>query len=241
MYNKEYFKKYYQENKEKINKRNNEYKKQYDLKNKEKKKEYAKQYDLKNQEKLKEKRKIYKFNKRIIVYNHYCNGDARCQRCGETNIKCLSIDHINSGGRKHRKEINNRSLPIWLIQNCFPKGFQILCMNCQFIKRVEEKECGGSGKRAYKYRLNQKMEVYNHYCNGDIKCKKCGMTDIRCLSIDHIDGGGRKHRKELKNNFLPKWIIDNNFPEGFQVLCMNCQFKKRVENNECCAIDAIRK
>ena len=273
--NKEYFKEYYLKNKEKIaeqarayrlnnkdnikeykkehylNNKDNikEYKKEYYLKNKdninEKNRKNGKEYRLKNRKNLNEKNKIYRLNKKIEVYNHYCNGDVKCQKCGETNIKCLSIDHINGGGRKHRKEICG-ALTNWLIKNNYPEGFQILCINCQFIKRIENKEYAKheeQTKIAHKIsirRLNQKTKVYNHYCNGDIKCKKCGKNDLRYLSIDHINGGGRKHRKEI-GAYLPAWLIKNNFPEGYQILCMNCQFKKRVENNECCAIDAIRK
>jgi hypothetical protein len=54
-----------------------------------------------------------------------------------TNIKALSIDHINGGGNKHRKTIG-WSLYYWLIAHNYPKGFQVLCMNCQFIKKYEE-------------------------------------------------------------------------------------------------------
>jgi hypothetical protein len=28
------------------------------------------------------------------------------------------------------------------------------------------------------------------------------------------------------------WLKKNGFPEGLQVLCMNCNWVKRVENNE---------
>lgn len=55
---------------------------------------------------------------------------------------------------------------------------------------------------------------------------------MACLSIDHIKGGGNKHLKLIKGN-LYNWLIKNNFPTGFQTLCMNCQFIKRYENNEC--------
>lgn len=51
------------------------------------------------------------------------------------------------------------------------------------------------------------------------------------LSIDHIDGGGTKHRKEIgikngKGGNMSFWIIKNKFPTGFQVLCHNCNMAK---------------
>ena len=48
------------------------------------------------------------------------------------------------------------------------------------------------------------------------------MTIYEFLAIDHINGGGNKHRKELKNDKLPGWLAKNNFPEGFRILCHNC-------------------
>lgn len=79
-----------------------------------------------------------------------------------------------------------------------------------------------------------KESVFKYYCCGDIKCKRCGFYDIRALTIDHINGEGFKHKKELGSagNTMYRWIKKHNYPPGFQVLCMNCQFIKRCENNE---------
>lgn len=83
------------------------------------------------------------------------------------------------------------------------------------------------------YRLKRKQNAMLPYCeNGLICCKKCGYTDIRALSIDHINGGGNQQNNKIKNNIY-KWLKDNNYPKGFQVLCMNCQWVKRSENKEC--------
>lgn len=79
-----------------------------------------------------------------------------------------------------------------------------------------------------------KQEVYAHYGGG---CRRCGFGDIRALSIDHINGGGNRHRKEIgRGNSFWRWLKKNNYPSGFQILCMNCQFIKRYENKELEAI-----
>lgn len=86
-----------------------------------------------------------------------------------------------------------------------------------------------------KYKLKIKTQVLSHYGNGKATCVKCGYTDIRALSIDHINGGGAKHKEENDisggSNFY-LWLIRNHLPYGYQTLCMNCQFIKRYENNE---------
>jgi hypothetical protein len=95
-------------------------------------------------------------------------------------------------------------------------------------------------ERGRTHALKNKLKVLTHYSNGDIHCMnpRCevpgGARNIWSLSIDHIDGGGRKHTEELHKDGLNfyTWLIKNNYPKGFQVLCMNCNTIKKVENKE---------
>jgi hypothetical protein len=55
-------------------------------------------------------------------------------------------------------------------------------------------------------------------------CKCCDEDIFEFLTIDHVDGGGRKHRQELGMT-LYKWLKKNGFPqEGFRLLCIDCNF-----------------
>lgn len=76
-------------------------------------------------------------------------------------------------------------------------------------------------------------EVIQHYSPG-MCCVRCGYNDIRALTIDHIDGNGKKHRDAIGGGgtVLYYWLRNNGYPDGFQVLCMNCQFIKRDEKGE---------
>ena len=78
--------------------------------------------------------------------------------------------------------------------------------------------------------LQLKLEVLGHYSNDKVECAICEENQWECLSIDHTKGGGNRHRKEL-GNFLGQrfywWLRKNNFPAGYRVLCMNCQFIER--------------
>ena len=91
----------------------------------------------------------------------------------------------------------------------------------------------------------RKRKLIFHYSNGLMCCMNhhCevpnGAKDIRVLTLDHINGGGKKQERELRRkgiNFYD-WLIKNNFPEEMkgqlQVLCHNCQEIKRQENKEC--------
>jgi ribosomal protein L37AE/L43A len=84
---------------------------------------------------------------RDIVYRAY--GGYKCSCCGETEPTFLSIDHINNDGAKHKREHRLRTgeqMYRWLARNKFPKGFQVLCMNCQWGKRNNNGVCPHSGK-----------------------------------------------------------------------------------------------
>jgi hypothetical protein len=80
-------------------------------------------------------------------------------------------------------------------------------------------------KRLHTQRL--KLSVMTHY--GGCKCARCGISDIDVLSVDHIDNSGSKHRLEVPASRIYQWLKRNNFPPGFQVLCMNCNLKKEIE------------
>ncbi len=88
-----------------------------------------------------------------------------------------------------------------------------------------------SNRSNKKKRLENRLACLKHYSNGAMKCAVCDWTDIRALSIDHINGGGQKHLREIGGH-IEDWLVKNNFPEGYQILCMNHQFIKRHENNE---------
>lgn len=82
-----------------------------------------------------------------------------------------------------------------------------------------------------KYHAEAVRECLIHYGNGKLACVKCGFSDERALSIDHINGGGTQERKSKGGNTSYR-LKKANYPEGYQTLCMNCQFIKRTENNE---------
>lgn len=105
---------------------------------------------------------------------------------------------------------------------------------------VKQKEYRLKNKDKYrnlkiKYRKNLKIEVLKHYGNGILACVLCGESHPACLSIDHVDGNGSKHRRELglkTSRQFYQWLRTNRYPEGYQTLCMNCQFIKRDGRKE---------
>ncbi len=96
----------------------------------------------------------------------------------------------------------------------------IRCTSCKDRETKRTKEYM-TPEKARKSNQRVKMRVFNAY--GGAKCRCCGETHTEFLSIDHID------RESIDKNFrsgrkLYHWLARNNYPKGFQVLCINCNF-----------------
>jgi hypothetical protein len=75
---------------------------------------------------------------RIEVIGKYSNGSFMCACCGESNMKFLTIDHINGGGNKERKELKKLGTAFYtsLRLRKYPEGYQVLCFNCNMAKGI---------------------------------------------------------------------------------------------------------
>jgi hypothetical protein len=60
-------------------------------------------------------------------------------------------------------------------------------------------------------------------------CVCCGESQWEFLAIDHMNGGGNKHRDEVgRGAAFFVWLRKAGYPkEGFQVLCHNCNQAKQ--------------
>jgi hypothetical protein len=95
--------------------------------------------------------------------------------------------------------------------------------------RIETKE------RNKKNISEKRLLVLTYYSDGKLCCAKCGYNaDLKALVLDHINNDGYKHRinKSWGGSSIWYFIIKNNFPEGFQVLCCNCNWIKEIENRK---------
>jgi len=95
--------------------------------------------------------------------------------------------------------------------------------NLENAKRISRES-----KKKYEDRL--KKIVFAHYGK---KCACCGEDNIKFLSIDHINGGGTKHRKKIKGEKIYVWLYKEGLPKGFQTLCFNCNWGKHINGGIC--------
>lgn len=85
-----------------------------------------------NRQAKKDRQKEYRERLKDEVFSAY--GGSVCSCCGEAHKEFLTIDHINGDGADHRREIGKSTykLLLWLKKSGYPKGFHVLCMNCNF-------------------------------------------------------------------------------------------------------------
>ena len=72
---------------------------------------------------------------------------GHCIQCGFSDVRALQVDHINGGGSKERKNgiSNGRMLMLDVMKT--EGKYQLLCANCNWIKRVINREYRTYGPR----------------------------------------------------------------------------------------------
>lgn len=85
------------------------------------------------------------------------------------------------------------------------------------------------------YQAKVKRDVINAYSDGQMCCACCKEACMDFLTLDHVDGNGAEHRRELKDEGVG-WgssfyihLRKTGYPNEpkLQVLCYNCNCAKR--------------
>ncbi len=190
-------------------------------------------YRLSHRDELLQKKQEYYRNLKMEVLSHYSSGTPRCQLCPESRLGALCLDHVNGGGTKHRASDNGvrgHAVYNWVKKRGYPKEFQVLCHNCNFRKSLPT-EVKNQAQARYVKRI--KSSAIGHYSNELGHCAECSMDDLRVLTIDHVNGGGRQEMKKLGikgGTTFYRHLSKAGFPPGYQVLCFSCNINKHVED-----------
>lgn len=180
------------------------------------------------------------------------DGHIACDYCGFSNpdalttgkdeksgVRCWNCVFIRSG-RGHDYPLKREVFAHYVPFITKPNGWPIyvdyvadgkvvrkyVCPNCEFTiftpNPVVCPKCKG--------RLREKR-----------RCAMCPCSDMRALSLDHVDGGGRDHLrsigldpdKHVSSEFY-QYLKDHGYPQTprLQVLCMNCQMIKEHQTLE---------
>jgi hypothetical protein len=110
----------------------------------------------------------------------------------------------------HPDHVGSRELPVseFREKRRSPGGRDATCSAC---RRHQER----LQTRAYREAC---LDRYGRVC----ACPGCGETED--LNIDHVDGNSPV--PHLASTRLYNWLVNNGFPDGFQVLCAACNRSK---------------
>ncbi|MCJ7767582.1 hypothetical protein MUP79_04250 [Candidatus Bathyarchaeota archaeon] len=141
-----------------------------------------------------------------------------CRRCGETKAGTDFGPHVAS-----------------------LDGLQDWCRNCQSEYQKENRDQANERSRRFRELNPEKAMVYVrkarrealcHYGDSENPCCACcGESEWEFLVLDHVNGGGTAHRKEIGGTIW-YWLRARSYPDGFQVLCWNCNAAKAY-HGEC--------
>lgn len=104
--------------------------------------EWDYQYRQLRHKELNASRRRYIRNARKKLMKFLCNGNIKCNVCEINDIQVLTFDHIHNNGKDDREYFaNSDKMVLYYVQHPeeAKKELQVLCRNCNWIKRLERR------------------------------------------------------------------------------------------------------
>ena len=142
---------------------------------------------------------------------YFSTADARGYQ--STCIKCQ---------REYGKELRRRKQKAGFCRcgRVPPPGYKTCSFCRERIQKWADSHKELRKSTGQKHRAGLRRQVFDRY--GRV-CVCCGIDVEGFLTIDHIEGNGNKHRKEIGGgNVFYAWLIRNGFPDEYRTLCYNC-------------------
>lgn len=131
--------------------------------------------------------------------------------------------------------------------SALPRGVYAYCKECRLAYDKEYLRLNKVRIRRTLWSLRRKYRqiVFEHYSGTPPRCQcpACPnqVIDPIFLDVDHINGLSTEEREHVKIHGRRKrggmqmwrWLIENNFPSGFQILCSCCNQAKNRNHGIC--------
>ena len=134
------------------------------------------------------------------------------------------------------------------VQRSRPDGYTTWCKECRNTATQQSRQDDGERWHGYRTKAywadperfraevrrstrNARLQAIFVYAGDDPMCACCGDPHLEFMTIDHINNDGAAHRRELNTRGGDKfyrWLRNNNYPPGFQILCFNCNHAKAI-------------
>ena len=154
-------------------------------------------------------------------------------------IKLILVQTIEEHKKKQKTRRQTPAYKEWRKKHVPSPSTKAKDKARQQTTRYKEKKKNNRDEK----RLKILQEYSKRHSKSDVPCCRCcgEHSHVDFLSIDHILGKKEmdlipelveiEYSSKSKDLKLSNWIIDNNFPEYFQVLCHNCNFAKGIKRN----------
>jgi len=150
---------------------------------------------------------------------------GRCECCGEARYDMLTFDHKVK--TYYKDKVHGVALVYDALHEHERSGYpnhkyRLLCWNCN-VSRGHHGYCPHeSGYQEHEYRNKKiKLETIDAYGGH---CSLCGETHWEFLTIDHVNGGGSRHREIVgSGGTFYRWLKNRGWPKDeYRLLCANC-------------------
>lgn len=184
---------------------------------------------------IKERQARWRLEVKTAALEHY--GGLICE-CGEDRVAALGLDHVNGGGKQHRRRLGGGNVIYRELKRLgYPPGYKTLCSNCNWKKYLlvlreslsQHPQAVASRSRihALKIRLLGLLD--------GVFCRVCGRDDIDILTVQHKNDDGAEHRRRL--GVTGGWqlyskIIASGQTDGLECLCFSCNDAMKGKGNE---------
>lgn len=113
------------------------------------------------------------------------------------------------------------------LDHSYKDGHYYSCKYCRSEYRKARRVADPDHARALATESHRRMrlEALTRYGGDPPTCACCGEGIVQFLAIDHVNGGGAEHRRAVGSK-VHLWLKRNGWPDGYQVLCHNCNSAK---------------
>lgn len=113
----------------------------------------------------------------------------------------------------HNYYLNNKNKRVAINSENVRSGKNKKYLHNYYLNNKDTFEFKEKRRKYCRRLLNKVLDYYGH------QCSICENTERLC--VDHIDGKNIDGKHRIGKG-LWVWIIKNNFPEGFRILCKKC-------------------
>lgn len=166
-------------------------------------------------------------NKQTGAKSRYHRNKARgvCRYCGQDSGGKARCDACAKKFKDYQRQRYQQQKAAGACPNCgnvLPADDDhVLCPKCRDAKTETSRERW------------QRLRDAAFAAYGGPVCSLCGEPDSTILELDHINGGGNAHRREIGQSNLYLWLKQHDYPPGFRVLCPTCNKKAHVQARAC--------